>query len=109
MKKLLLFISIIGLTMVSCKKETLACIQLDTSSANSGTPIVFTSCSEHSLSYIWSFTGPAGAPENAMQFGEPIFERAFTVPGVYTVELISYKKYSWLGDQSMATTTFTIN
>jgi len=108
-KKLLLVISLFALTLSSCKKEIVACVELDTNSTSAGSPIVFTSCSENSLSYIWNFSGPVGAPENNMQRSEPKFDMSFTVPGTYTVELIAYKRYSWIGDQSTTTATFTIN
>ena len=109
MKKLLLTISALTVLMTSCKKEVVSCIQMDNTTSSTTSPIVFTSCSENTLSYIWSFSGPAGAPANSLQFSEPIFDHTFTVPGTYTVELVAYERYSWIGDQSTATATFTIN
>ena len=109
MKKTLLLISILGLSLASCKKDPIACFELDSNIANTTTPIRFTSCSENTLSYLWSFSGPVGAPENVMQFSEPIIERTFSVPGTYTVQLEAFTNYSWVGEMSTTTTTFTIN
>jgi PKD repeat protein len=97
------------MTLSSCDKSPVACISMDQASVSVGTPIQFTSCSEKSLSYVWSFEGPAGAPENSLQWAETTFSRAFTISGTYTVTLTAYQKYSWVGESSVATETVTIN
>jgi len=97
------------MTLSSCDKSPIACISIDQTSASIGTSVQFTSCSEKSLSYVWDFEGPAGAPENSLQWAETTFSRAFTVSGTYTVTLTSYQKYSWGGETSVATETLTIN
>lgn len=109
MKKLTFILSFACLSLVSCNKPTTSCIELSQSSVSTGTELTFTACSEEALSYAWYFSGPVGAPENDMGWSEPIFHHAFSIPGTYTVELTSYERYSFIGDQAVTTTTFTVN
>jgi len=97
------------MALSSCDKSPVACISMDQSSAAVGTAIEFTSCSEKALSYIWKFEGPAGAPENSIQWSETTFSRAFSVSGTYTVTLTAYQRYSWGGDGDSVSETLTIN
>jgi PKD repeat protein len=99
----------LGLSLGACNKAPEACIEVDKSSASTGSPIQFTSCSKHALSYIWSFDGPEGAIENDTMRSEETFSMSFSTAGTYTVHLDAYKRYSWLGESSSATTTVTIN
>jgi hypothetical protein len=108
-KKLIYTVSIICLGLASCNKPTTACIELSQNSVTTGTEMTFTSCSEKALSFTWYFTGPAGAPENDIGWSEPIFLNSFSVPGTYTVELTAFERYSFVGDQSITTATFTVN
>lgn len=78
-------------------------------SVNAGGEITFTSCSEEALSFAWYITGPTGAPENNIGWSEPTFTRAFSVSGSYQIELTAYQKYSFIGEQDIATATFTVN
>lgn len=67
-----------------------------------GTPVTFTSCSEHTLSQAWFTTGPTGAPENTESSSDLVFTQTFSVPGVYEVRLYAYREFSFTGELSIS-------
>lgn len=81
---------------------------MDTTTASVGQTITFTSCSKRSLSWVWSFSGPVGAPENTTGSSDEMYQHAFSVPGTYTVQLDAYEKFSFLGEMNSTTATFVI-
>ncbi|MBD3637051.1 MAG: PKD domain-containing protein [Crocinitomicaceae bacterium] len=110
MRKALGLTLILATVLFSCNKPPEACIELDSNSVSAGTPITFSAeCSKRSLSYIWSFEGPTGAPENDSLRSEEVFSMAFSVTGSYTVKLEAYERYSWNGQMGETSTTFTVN
>lgn len=97
------------LSLSACKKEPVACIEVDNTSISVGTPVTFTSCSENALSFEWYMDGPTGAPENSQGWSDPQIIHSFTVPGTYTVTLNAYDDFSFLGEVSTAKITMNIN
>lgn len=111
MKRIALFFGIVTLlALSSCKKkEVTSCIELDNNAIATGQSITFTSCSENELSYYWTIEGPEDAPENTKVWNDRVITIPFTVTGAYTITLISYSKFSFLGDQATNSKTFTVN
>ncbi len=97
--------------ILSCNKDepVKACIELDKSTISVGESINFTSCSENEWSYIWRITGPDSAVENNLQWNDRIFERQFDTPGSYSIKLTAFSDFSFLGDASSDSTSFTVN
>lgn len=98
-----------GTLLVGCNKPPKACIDISTESAAVGEDVIFTSCSEKALSYHWTMTGPAGAPENEKGWSEVQFTNEFIIPGTYTVTLTAFKEFSWLGTSASTQKVITIN
>ncbi len=111
MKKTILFSSLIALGLfTSCKKTVVACLETSSQSAAVGEEITFSSqCSEHALSFLWSFEGPSGAYANGVQRSEDLFQFSFDTAGTYNVKLEVYRNYSWVGDADSTSTTITVN
>ena len=109
MRKVLGVTLFLAFIAVGCNKPPEACIEMEPSSAAVGEPIEFKSCSKRALSYLWTFEGPDSAAVNDTARSESVITMSFDMPGNYTVYLEAYKKYSWLGESSTATASFTIN
>lgn len=77
-------------------------MEISETSVSVGTPITFTSCSSHTLSQAWFFTGPAGSPENTVSSSDLVFTQSFSEPGVYEVRLYAYREFSFTGELSIS-------
>ena len=111
MKKTTLLFLLFGLgAITSCEKAVVACLETSSQSAAVGEEITLSSqCSEHALSFLWSFQGPAGASANTIQRSEDLFQFSFDTAGSYTVRLEAFRNYSWVGDTDSTFTTIVIN
>lgn len=107
--KIYLFIGVISLFILSCKKPPQACIEISATNVNAGTEIEFSSCSEHALSFEWFMEGPEGAPENSLGWSDEYFVHSFSVPGQYTVIFTAYEKFSFLGDSETVEASITVH
>ena len=108
MKMKFLVFAVIALLAYSCNKPPEACIEIDNTSPTVGETVTFSSCSKRTLSFIWSFEGPTGAPENSIGSSDESFQMDFSVPGSYTVTLEAYKKFSFLGEMNATSENFTV-
>ncbi len=108
MKMKILAFAFIALLAYSCNKPPEACIEIDNTSPAVGESVTFTSCSKRTLSFIWRFDGPVGAPENAIGSSDESFQMDFSVPGAYTITLEAYKKFSFLGEMNSTSESFTV-
>ncbi|MGV6860982.1 MAG: hypothetical protein ACWA41_04370 [Putridiphycobacter sp.] len=110
MRKLLLIGGLlITASFYSCKKEVNACIEMDNTTISVNQSITFTSCSTNELSYWWEIKGPVDAPENNMLWNDKVFSNQFSVAGSYTVHLKAYSDFSFLGEVSETSASFSVN
>lgn len=97
MKKV--FITIIGgaiITLSSCVKEPVACLQASKTSAETNEAISFTDCSENAHSYLWEFgDGITSTDANP--------SHTYSSSGTYTVKLTTESKNGKKSDNKSLT------
>lgn len=108
-KSFIVFLSVCVLLIAGCKKVPTACMELSATSAGTGTPIDFVSCSKKALSFEWFMEGPDGAPENTQGWSDESFTHSFSVPGTYIITLNAYYDFSFTGEVSTTQETIVIN